>query len=353
MASEAGAIATIACRQPMVVAALLAAGSLLPYFELRARGRPTRIFLIHMLSFAAVLVTGVAAVEQRCPWGAALVALAIAIRSGLAPFHLWVSDLLENATFGRSLLFLTPMPAVYAATRLLVPVASDDVLRGLGWLALATSLYAAGMALVQTEIRRFFGYFLISHAALVFVGMETGLPLGVAGALSIWISYGLALAGLGLTLRALEARHGRLSLSRHHGLHSLGSSLGPWFLVSGLACVGFPGTYGFVGSEIVLDAALSSYPMVGMSVVVVMALNGIAVVRAYLALFAGKRHAVWLPETPNRRERIGVYAFTALLVLLGLYPQPVILSRYHAAAELLAQRDARPSPATTVIVENP
>ncbi|HVJ81302.1 MAG TPA: proton-conducting transporter membrane subunit [Planctomycetia bacterium] len=340
LVGEGLAISLLAARDAPAIALLLALAVLPPLYELRARGKPLRVFALHMGAFVFFLFAGVFGLEKGFAWSPYSLAVAIAIRTGLAPFHLWIPDLFAHASFGRALVFLVPMPGAYAACRLLLPGESDLLLRILGILALATAVYAAGMALVQSEPRRFFAYFTIGASALVFVGMETASPLGVAGALAVWISAGVALAGMGLSLRALEARHGEISLRRLNGLRTLSPVLAAGFLLSGLACVGFPGTLGFVGSELLLAAAVHSYPVVGAAVVFAAALQGIAVVKVYFALFAGKPPRCWLPEIADRRERIGVYAFAALLLIGGFFPQPVLSARHRAAEELLARRAA-------------
>src|SRR5690606_33388355 len=140
--------------------------------------------------------------------------------------------------------------------------------------------YAAGMALVQREARRFFCYLLLSHSAIVLVGLHSASPIGVAGGLCVWLSVGLGLGGLGLTLRALEARHGRLSLERYLGLYDHTPALAVCFLLTGLASVGFPCTFGFIGTEMLVDGAAHTYPyLVGAVVVIAAALNGIAVLQ--------------------------------------------------------------------------
>src|SRR5262249_58639581 len=139
---------------------------------------------------------------------------------------------------------------------------------------------AAGMALVQRDARRFFCYLYLSHSALVLAGLEIATPVGLTGALLLWLSISLSLTGFGLTLRAVEARVGRMSLSKFHGLYDHLPALAIFFLLTGLASVGFPGTLGYLGTELVVDGAVQTYPYVGMAVLAAAALNGIAVVKA-------------------------------------------------------------------------
>jgi NADH-quinone oxidoreductase subunit M len=266
--------------------------------------------------------------------------IAVLVRCGIVPFHVWVTDLFEHATLGTALLFVTPMVGAYAAVRLVLPIAPDWVLRGMGLLSLVTAVYAAGMALIQREGRRFFCYLFLSHSALVLVGLEMVSSVGLTGALCVWLSVGLSMGGFGLTLRALEARRGRLSLANFQGLYEHAPNLAMCFVLTGLASVGFPGTFGFVGMEILVDGATVMYPHVGIAVVVAAALNGIAIVQAYFLLFTGTRYVSTVPLWLRARERYAVLTLAALILAGGFFPQPGVASRHNAAQEILQQRAA-------------
>ncbi len=328
---ESLVLTSLVSMQPALIAAFMSIACLIPWYELRARRASTRLFMMHMVAFIVVMWAGVLLLPTQVTLGSILVAGAVAIRTGLPPFHLWVSDLLSQATFGRCLLFLTPMPAAYLVTRVLVPVAPEFLLSILGWHAVIAAFYAAGLAIVQTDVRRFFCYFYLGQAAIVLIGLEAGTQLGLTGSLSAWISSTVALSALGLTLRALEARHGTLSLGGFQGLHHLSPALARGYLISAFACVGFPGTLGFVGMEIVFDATLQSYPVLGIIVVLASALFGIAAVKAYFELFSGKPRCPSVLPMHNRRESLGIMLFAAILILGGVYPNPIISSRSHAA----------------------
>jgi NADH-quinone oxidoreductase subunit M len=239
---------------------------------------------MHMALFVVLMVIGQAFVTyegENVPhsaWAVVPLLVAVFIRCGVVPVHCWMPDLFENATFGTALLFCTPLTGEYAAVRLLLPIAPDWVLRSIGVLSITTAVYAAGMSLVKKEARRFFCYVFLSHSALVLVGLLTSTKLGLTGALCVWLSVGLALSGFGLTMRALESRHGRLNLTSFRGIYEHTPALAICFLLTGVASVGFPGTFGFIGTEMLVDAAVATYPYVGMAVVVAGALNGIAVV---------------------------------------------------------------------------
>ena len=358
LVSEAIALATFASPGGWLLIGLLAVGTLPPYLELRARHRSTRVFVVHMALFVGLLAFGQTLVGlegsagAHSTWAILPLLIAVLVRCGIIPFHCWMTDLFEHATFGSALLFVIPFAGAYTAVRLVLPVAPDWILRSMGLVSLATAVYAAGMALIQRDARRLFCYLFLSHSALVLAGLEMLTPIGLTGALCVWLSVGLAMGGFGLTLRALEARVGRLSLVDFQGLYDHTPNLAMCFLLTGLASVGFPGTFGFVGTELLVDSAVETYLSVGVAVVVAAALNGIAVVKAYFLLFTGTRYFSSVSLMIARRERYAVLALAALIFSGGFVPQPGVESRHHAADELLHARAVH-EPVPTALVGKP
>ncbi|QDU98910.1 proton-conducting transporter transmembrane domain-containing protein [Lignipirellula cremea] len=344
LVSESLLLATLSCRNPWLIIALLAAATIPPLLELRQRKQSTRVYVSHMGLFIALLVAGqllvgVDASPANPPIlaGCLLTAGAL-IRSGIFPLHCWMTDLFEKATLGTALLFVTPMAGAYAVMRLVLPVAPSWALQSIAILSLATAIYAAGMALVQRDSRRFFCYLFLSHSSLVLVGLEMATPIGLTGALCVWLSVGISLLGFGLALRSVEARTGRLSLDSFHGLYEHTPFLAAMFLLTGLASIGFPGTVGFIGTELLVEGAVAVYPLVGLAVVVAAAMNGVAVVKAYFHIFTGTRHIATVSMRCRPAERITILVEVVLIIGGGLVPQPGVESRYHASLALLEQR---------------
>lgn len=324
-------LAAFSTLDPNLLVPLLVACVVPPYFDLRSRGKPTRVYAVHMAGFAVLLLAGwgltAAGMKEA---GAVLFVLAALVRGGVLPAHVWVPDLFANGSLSSALLSVGPLVGVYAAVRLAVPNAPEWVLPVVTVLSLVTAVYSAGLAVVQTDVRRFVAHLFVSFASLVFVGLEVHTAESSTGALALWFSLLLSATGLGLVVRATEDRFGRLSLATHHGLYERSPLLAVGFLVCGLACVGFPGTVGFVSAELLIDGTLHANPWVGVAVIAVGGLNGIAVLRAFWLLFTGRRAASAAALPLSRSERLTVVGLCVVLVAAGLYPQPELDSRVKA-----------------------
>jgi len=339
-------LATLACREPWGIVALLVLGMLPLLWELRSRGQSSRLILAHLLLCSLLLVLGqwledFEGADRFTQWWAALPLLTgVLIRCGVAPFHLWVGQLFDRASFGLALLFVTPLPGAYACVRLVLPIAPDWMLRGLALSSVFTALYCGALALVQRDGRRLFSCLLLSHSAQVLVGLEMVTDLGLTGALCLWLSVSLSLAAFALVLRAVESRQGSIDLSRLSGLYSRTPTLALSFVLTGLACVGFPGTSGFVATELLFDGVVEAYPFSGAAVVIASALNGIAIIRAYFLLFAGTASPSSVSLQTLSREQSVLLTLSILILLGGFFPQPGVQSRHNAALEILSHRDA-------------
>lgn len=348
--SEAILLATFSCRSGWLLIALLAIGVVPVYYELSVRRKESaRVFLIHMGAFIGCMTFGYAILPADAMlhpdsprWttliAGALLTLGALIRSGIAPVHCWMTDLFDRATFGTAMLTVAPMPGAYAIMRLVLPVAPTWAMQVIAVASLVTAVYAAAMAVVETDSRRLFCYLFLSQSSLVLAGLELVTTIGLTGALCLWISIGLSLGGLGLVLRSVESRVGRVDLARYNGLHDHAPMLAGLFLLTGLAAIGFPGTVGFVGIELMIEGAAAVSPIVGGAVVLATALCGIAIIRAYFRIFTGTSITSPISLAAKPSERIAVIVLTLLILGGGLFPQPGVSSRHHAAEQLLLRR---------------
>lgn len=304
-----------------------------------------------VLLVAGVALTATSPGHARA--GLWLIVAAVLIRKGIFPFHAWIPEAFDRTRIGPTVLFSAPELGTYVAAVLVLPHAPASVLRVVAVLSLVTAVYGAALALVQSDARRTLGYLFVSQSALVLAGLDCTSQDALTGALVLWVSSALAFTGLARTVLALEARRGRLRLTKYHGGFDQMPLLAASFLAFGLACAGFPGTLGFVGQELLVDGAVRRFPALGFLTIVAAALTGLAVLRMYFSLFCGSPGA---SATLGLRWREAVVfgGVAAALVVSGVFPVPVVRSLDRASEELLGHRMSastqgapEPRPATT------
>ena len=341
--SSLALIGLILARDARVFAVLWLVGSLLFLVERgRQPGLSIRVPALYLgLSAVSVLVGAwlLAASDESHPTtrilALFLLVLGASVRKGLLPFQSWVPDSFQRGPFASTLLFCTPQVEVILLVRLVLPVATPEIMSLIGGLALLTAVYAAAASSVQNDARRCFAYLFMSQTALVMAGITSSTVEGLTGALCLWLSGGMALTGMGLTLWLMEARHGRLDLSVYRGGYESKPLLATGFLLLGLASVGFPGTLGFVAQELLIEGEVVRFPILGFAVIVASGLCGITVLRMFFALFCGKP-APRLKLRLQRRQLVVVILLVAILYVFGLLPSAFVDKQSLIAGSLLA-----------------
>jgi NADH-quinone oxidoreductase subunit M len=331
-----------------VVLLLLSAVSVWTFLSALSDQRQRRIVSVYLGVSTMILGVGVAlligpGVRNRTieTVAMALIVIAALVRKGIVPFHAWVPEVFDHGRLGPAILFSAPQVGAYITVVLIVPRAPAGMLRLIAILALGTAVYGAALALVQASARRACGYLFMSQSALVMAGLDCSSVSALAGGLLVWLSAGLAFAGLARCVLVLEARRGRLDLTTYHGGYERMPVLAISFLAMGLACTGFPGTLGFVGQELLVNGAVETFPVMGFAVVIASALTGLAVLRMYFSLFCGRADVIGhsgLRLGLRRRESWTFVALVIVLVVFGIVPRPLVDSRFSASDEILRLR---------------
>ena len=88
-----------------------------------------------------------------------------------------------------------------------------------------------------------------------------------------------------------------------------------------------------------VEGAVDVHPFIGLAVVLAAALNGIAVLQAYFRVFTGKRYFPSISLQTRSGERVAMLTLALLILAGGLFPEPGLLSRHHAASEIIQSRE--------------
>jgi NADH-quinone oxidoreductase subunit M len=272
------------------------------------------------------------------PW--LLMMLAVVMRKGIFPFQSWIPALAERDGCTPLILLVTPQVAAFVIIKVAVvmPLAMlDEALPIVGGVALVAAVYGALVGLAAYDLRRAFGWLVVSQSAFVVVGLACSNASGWTGALVMWISVGLALTGLGLAIAAVESRIGRIDLRRFYGLGARAPLLGVCVLVLGLAAVGLPGSLGFIAEDFILHGTLETNPWMGAAIVLATAANWFNVIRWYMRVFHGPKARHAYVADLLTRERLALIALMFVLVGFGLFPHHLIATRAQVVEQWVRQ----------------
>jgi NADH-quinone oxidoreductase subunit M len=320
----------------------------------------------YSLTIADLVATPVGPALQN--WLFLAFGLAFAIKIPLFPLHTWLPDAhVEAPTAGSVLLaaILLKMGA-YGYLRLgipLFPKAAVAFAPALSILALIGIIYGGLMALIQKDMKSLVAYSSVSHMGLIMLAVFSLNFEAMEGALYQMLNHGLSTGALFLCVGILyERTHTRL-IADYGGTAARMPVFGGLFLVAALSSAGLPGLNGFVGEVLCFFGIFSAN-----KVLAALGVSTVILAAAYLLwLYRRVMHGpVKDPADPkfrdlDRRELAVLVPLIVLMVLMGLFPGPVLRKMDAAVArsiETLRGRPAavmnlpaKPSPPSTIIPE--
>ncbi len=282
-------------------------------------------------------------VEQL--WLFAAFGVAFSIKVPVFPFHTWLPDAhVEAPTPGSVVLAAILLKlGTYGFIRFLLPffplaAGHATVIAVMLGLAVVGIIYAAWVAAVQPDAKKLVAYTSVAHMGFVVLGVFALTATGIQGALIVMISHGISTGALFLLVGMLyERRHTRL-IEDFGGLAQVTPLLATAFVITALATIGVPGTSGFVGEFLALLGAFERHP-----VMAALAATGVIFAAYYMLPMVQKILFNSLEREENRtlpdldRREVAVIApLVALMIGLGVYPQPV-LERMEPAVQAVVQ----------------
>src|SRR5689334_12747217 len=210
--------------------------------------------------------------------------VAFAIKAPLVPLHTWLPDAGAEAPVGVGVLLVGVMDKVgiYGFLRYclpLFPAASRTLAPLVLVLAIAGIIYAALLAVGQSDMKRFVAYTSVAHFGFIALGVFAFSTQAQAGAVLYMVNHGLSTGMLFIVVGMLIARGGSRQIGDYGGVASKAPVLAGVFLIAGLASLALPGTNSFVSEFLVL---IGSFPTV--PVYTIIATVGIILAALYILL---------------------------------------------------------------------
>jgi NADH-quinone oxidoreductase subunit M len=264
---------------------------------------------------------------------------AFSIKLPVVPLHTWLPDAHTEASTAGSLILagLLIKIGAYGMIRFLVPLFPSAVFRFAPYamgLAVLGILYGAILAFAQRDLKRMVAYTSVSHMGFVLLGIFAWNSLALQGAVLEVVCHALSTGGLFALAGMLQERSGTRELSRFGGLWAKTPKLGGVTMVLALASLGLPGLGNFVAEFLILAGTWRvSIPA---TILAAVGLVAATIYSLWLiqAVFQGRETHGWDFSDITPRERGTFAALIAPLLLLGVYPQPVLTTARQALDNL-------------------
>ncbi len=278
--------------------------------------------------------------------GLALLLVGFGFKVAVVPFHMWTPDVYDGAPTPYTAYMASAVKAAAFAAFLRVtlealPNAFEQWHTALWWLAAITMVGGNIVALAQRNIKRMLAYSSIAHAGYLLVALVTGTSAGVAALVFYLLAYSLATIGAFAVVSSLAGPDDRMAdLERYTGLWTVRPGLAVAMAVFMLALLGFPlaGGIGFFAKWYVLQAALQApSPQTRLAVLLVItsAISAGYYLYVIVVMFMRPRDpAAAQPREAQFATRFVIAASVAVILLLGIYPNPIVrLARSSAPAD--------------------
>ncbi len=255
---------------------------------------------------------------------------AFAVKAPLWPFHAWLPDAAVQATPATAVLMMAVVDKVGTFGMLryclqLFPDASKTFAPLIITLAVVGIVYGAILAIGQTDVMRLIAYTSISHFGFIILGIFVMTSQGQAGSTLYMVNHGISTAALFLIAGFLTSRRGSRAIKSFGGVQKVAPVLAGTFLVAGLATLSLPGLAPFISEFLVLLGTFTRYHVAAIVASSALVLSAIYILWMYQRMMTGpvKQGSERLKDLVPREIAV-VAPLVALLLVLGVYPKPVL-----------------------------
>jgi len=282
--------------------------------------------------------------------------IAFAVKVPMWPVHTWLPDAHVEAPTGGSVILaaITLKIGGYGFLRFALPITPDASL-ALDWFIITLSLiavvYIGFVALAQTDLKKLIAYSSIAHMGFVTLGLfivfdifanastGSGAVLAIEGAMVQMISHGFISAAMFLAVGVLYDRMHTREISAYGGVVNTMPKFAAFAVFFAMANAGLPGTSGFVGEFMVILAAFQAnfwFAFLAATTLILGAAYTLWMVkRVFFGEVANKE--VQSLSDINRREFWMLASLAVIVLLIGLWPAPLLDVMHASVKHLLTQ----------------
>jgi NADH-quinone oxidoreductase subunit M len=270
---------------------------------------------------------------------------AFLVKLPVVPLHNWLPDAHTEAPTAGSLILaaLLLKTGAYGLLRFIVPLfpSASITFAPIGMLlGVIGILYGAKLAFAQTDFKRLVAYTSVSHMGFVILGVFSFNELAYQGVVMQMLAHGISTGALFILAGQLYERIHTRDLNRMGGLWEKVPVMGAVVLIFSMASLGLPGLGNFIAELLILIGAFKTSILMSCIACSGLIAATIYALRIMQKVFFGNKTQNREMNDLNVREKIVSASLVIVIVVLGLFPQPVFNTAKPALLKTLdAQRE--------------
>jgi NADH-quinone oxidoreductase subunit M len=268
---------------------------------------------------------------------------AFAIKMPIFPFHTWQPNTYTQAPAAGTMLLSGIMlkMGVYGVIRWLLPIVPLGV-QEWGHLAIVLSVigivYASIIAFMQKDAKRLVAYSSIAHVGLISAGIFALNTQGMQGAMIQMLSHGINVIGLFFVLDIISSRLKTHRIADLGGIAKQAPKLAIVFLIIVLGTVALPGTNGFIGEFLLLMGVYQYSAWLAVFAGLTIIFGAVYMLRMYQNIMLGTTNELTIGFSDIKgSEQLVLYIICALIIIIGVYPRPILHLSEAAVQQLINQ----------------
>ena len=271
--------------------------------------------------------------------------LAFAIKMPIFPFHTWQPDTYTEAPSAGTMMLSGIMlkMGIYGVIRWLIPNAPTGFLQ-FRELAVTLSIigivYASIIAFMQKDGKRLAAYSSIAHVGLISAGIFVWSIQGLQGAMIQMLSHGINIVGLFFVWDIISRRLNTREIDDMGGIAKVAPKLALAFLIIVLGTVALPLTNGFIGEFLLLNSVFLANTWLAAVAGLTIIFGAVYMLRMYKTVMQGETNPLTLIFADiSGSETLTLCIICALIIVIGIYPQPILHISEAAVKNLIQSVD--------------
>ena len=280
--------------------------------------------------------------------------IAFAVKIPMWPVHTWLPDAHVEAPTGGSVILAAIMLKVggYGFLRFSLPItpfASSQLAYIIIAISLVAVVYIGFVALAQRDMKKLIAYSSIAHMGFVSLGFfviykivannSTYSELALQGGMVQMISHGFISGAMFLCVGILYDRMHSRQIADYGGVVNTMPIFAAFFVFFAMANAGLPGTSGFVGEFMVILASFKAnvwFAFLAATTLILGAAYTLWMIKRVVFGAIANDEVAKLKDL-NAREFFCLSVLAALVLIMGLWPAPLIEMMDASVSHLLYQ----------------